>query len=83
MTAPELMASMDMDGTTTIVCGSWLKRSIDFHSGTSFFWSWSNSAWESVAVFRSDIGEDLGFCPSERNYKPYRSAVAGIGNRLL
>ena len=27
-----------------MVCGSWLNRSIDFHNGTSFFCSRSNSA---------------------------------------
>src|SRR5215813_4829013 len=55
ITAPELIASMDIDGTTTIVCGSWLKCSIDFHSGTSFRWSCSNSPCESAAAFSSDI----------------------------
>src|SRR5436190_17122870 len=50
------MASIDIEGTTTIVCGSWLNRSIDFHNGTSFFCSWSNSLCElgtDEFIFRS------------------------------
>src|SRR3954452_21554269 len=43
ISAPESMASIDIEGTTTIVCASWLNRSIDFHNGTSFFWSRSKS----------------------------------------
>src|SRR6476646_6078828 len=53
---------MDIEGTTTIVCGSWLKCSIDFHSGTSFFCNRSNSACESGTIFSSDI---------RRGIKPY------------
>src|SRR5262249_53241041 len=34
-------------GTTTIVCGSRLKCSIDSHKGISFFCSRSNCSWES------------------------------------
>ena len=34
-----LSASSVMDGTTTIVCGSWFRLAIDFQSGTSFAWS--------------------------------------------
>src|SRR5438045_9748379 len=50
------MASIDIEGTTTIVCGSWLNRSIDFHNGTSFFCKRSNSVCESGTdefIFRS------------------------------
>src|SRR5438552_17419886 len=50
------MASIDIEGTTTIVCGSWLNRSIDFHNGTSFFCNRSNSVCESGTdefIFRS------------------------------
>src|SRR5437899_9512621 len=60
MTAPELIASMDIEGTTTMVCGSWLKCSIDFHSGTSFFCNRSNSACESGIIFSSDIRRAMG-----------------------
>src|SRR6266481_9654025 len=56
ITAPESIASIDIEGTTTIVCGSWLNRSIDFHNGTSFFCKRSNSVCESGTdefIFRS------------------------------
>src|SRR6478735_8888742 len=59
ITAPESSASIDIEGTTTMVCGSWLNRSIDFHNGTSFFCSRSNSVCESVTDFPSDIGCEL------------------------
>src|SRR5438874_9533540 len=55
ITAPELIASTDIEGTTTMVCGSWLNRSIDFHNGTSFFCNRLNSACESITSFDSDI----------------------------
>ena len=45
ISAPErAAASSDIDGTTTIVCGSWLIAWMDFQSGFSFAWSFSNRA---------------------------------------
>ena len=44
-----------VEGTTTIVCGSWLNRSIDFHNGTSFFCKRSNSAESALETSGSDI----------------------------
>ena len=39
-----IVESMDMDGTTTMVCSSWLKAWMDFQSGTSFACKLSNWA---------------------------------------
>src|SRR4029077_17242141 len=46
ITAPESIPSIDIEGTTTMVCGSCFNRSVEFHNGTSFFCNRSNSAGE-------------------------------------
>src|SRR4030095_15949139 len=61
ITPPESMASIDIEGTTTIVCGSWLNRSIDFHNGVSFFCKRSNSAGDTETGFDSGICQDTNF----------------------
>src|SRR5262249_54220953 len=73
MTAPESIASMDIEGTTTIVCGSWLNRSMDFHNGTSFFCSRSISTCEPVAILRSGISQRI-----KAHLVQKSSALAGV-----